>query len=390
MNEKDSLFEKVSSIIESSKKEIVTSINKTMLATYFEIGRLIVEEEQKGTEKAKYGDKIISNLSLKLKEKYGQGYSKSNLKLMRKFYLSGSIGQTSGFLTRSHISLILNKENKEELNFYLEETIKNEWSVRELKREIRSCLYERTLLGYKMINNEKSNSNINTLSFLKDPFVLEFLDLPTKEFLEKDLEKEILKQVEKFLLEFGRGFSFVTSQKRININGLDYYIDLVFYNIILKCYVLVDLKIDDFKPEYIGQMHFYLSYYKEEINNENDNEPLGIILCKEKNEYVVKYALKDINNIFAARYSLVLPNKDLLEEQLNLLQKEELSTIEKNILKEMKNEKFISIRKISRKLNLSKNTTKKYLNILKKKKIIKRVENEKNDYYEIIEEIDVD
>ena len=248
----------------------------------------------------------------------------ANLKLMKKFYL---VYNKTGYtvcnqLSWSHNRLIMNIENSKKRNFYLEECIKSNWSVRQLERQINSFYYERllsTVDKYKddvknEINTYEKKENIN--DFIKDPYILEFLDIKDNSFLEKDLESNLLKHIQEFLLELGRGFSFVSRQKRIDVDGDNFYIDIVFYNHILKCFVLIDLKLGKLTHQDIGQMDFYVRYYDNEIKNNDDNPTIGIILCTSKKDTIVKYSvLNDNKNLFASKYQLYIPTeKEFVEE----------------------------------------------------------------------------
>ena len=316
----------IKKIIEDSKKHIVRNINTIMLQTYWNIGKRIVEEEQQGNNKAEYGKALIYNLSKELTKTYGKGFSRSNLFSMRKFYLSYQKFQTlSGKLSWSHYLLFLGVSDLNARNFYEHECENSNWSVRELERQINSALYERLLLSKGKVNKkivlELSKKGITYQtpdSFLKDPMVVEFIGTPeVKPMLESDLEKSLIEHIEDFLLELGRGFMFVGSQQRVSIAGMNYYVDMVFYNKILKAYVLIDLKINKLKPEYFGQMNMYINYYKNEINDEMDQEPIGIILCADKEQEIVDMSIQGLqNNIFATKYTTVVPDIEKLQNEV--------------------------------------------------------------------------
>ena len=289
----NNIIEQIKDIIINSRNKISYEINNTMVLAYWNVGRIIVENEQNGNIKAEYGKQIIKDLSKELRKILGSGFSVSNLFNMKKFYITYPKIQTvSGKLSWSHYCELLSIKNEDERNFYEKECINSNWSVRELKRQIDTSLFERLLLSNGNKNKEtiyklsKEGQTLNTpLDILKEPYVFEFLDIKeTKPMLEKDLEIKLIKHIEEFLLELGKGFMFVGSQQRITLGNNHYYVDMVFYNKILKCYVLIDLKIGQMKPEYAGQMNMYLNYYNEEINDEYDNKPIGIILCKSKKE----------------------------------------------------------------------------------------------------------
>lgn len=319
------LINDIKTIIEESKKLIFRNVNTIMLQTYWSIGRRIVEEEQKGNERAEYGSALLRGLSKELTKEYGKGFSKSNLFSMRRFYLEFQKFQTlSGKLSWSHYLLLLGVSDLNARSFYEHECENSNWSVRELDRQIDSGLYERLLLSKgdanKKIVLELANQGVtyNTPdSFIKDPMVLEFVGIPEKPMLESDLEKAIIDHIEDFLLELGRGFMFVGSQQRISIAGMNYYVDMVFYNKILKSYVLIDLKMNKLKPENFGQMNMYVNYYKNEVNDEGDQDPIGIILCARKEEALAKMSIQGIeNNIYAARYTTVMPDIEVLQAEV--------------------------------------------------------------------------
>lgn len=316
----------IKKIIEYSKKQVVKNVNTIMLQTYWNIGRRIVEEEQNGKDKADYGKALINNLAKELTNFYGKGFSKSNLFSMRKFYLSYQKIQTlSGKLSWSHYLLLLGVSDLNARSFYQHECENSNWSVRELERQIDSALYERLLLSKGKVNKktllELSKKGVTYQtpdSFIKDPMVVDFVGIPeSKPILESDLEKALIEHIEEFLLELGRGFMFVGSQQRISIAGMNYYVDMVFYNKILRAYVLIDLKINKLKPENFGQMNMYINYYKNEINEEMDQNPIGIILCADKEQELVDMSIQGLqNNIFAAKYTTVMPNIEILQNEV--------------------------------------------------------------------------
>lgn len=372
-------FIKVDQIINDAKKKSLISLNLIVLTMYWNIGKLIVEEESK-TNKS-----IIEDLSKYLLKKYGRGYSRSNLFLMKKYYLSGRKIQMSGFPTWSHMIILLGIENKKEFDFYYEECIKSKWTSRELKRAIDTNTYQRYLLG-NIVNKKENKDN---LYFLKDPIVLEFLNAKEIDsYLEKDIEGLIIKFMPLFLNELGRGFTFVSEQERISVLGNNYYVDLVFYNIILKCYVLIDLKINSFKPENIGQMNFYLNYFKNEINKPNDNDPIGIILCKDKNDIVVSYSSSGINNIYTTSFSAVFPKKEELESKINSLlvfnyQSLGMNKDELKVLEIIKTNNNVTINEISVLTGLGRTKIKEIIKKLKENNKIKRIGNERSGFYKV-------
>ena len=316
------IIEDIKEIIVSSRQKVAYEVNNTMLLAYWNVGKIIVENEQNGNIKAEYGKQVMKELSKELRKILGSGFSVSNLFNMRRFYITYPKFQTlSGKLSWSHYCELLSIEKEEERKFYEKECVNSNWSVRELKRQIDTSLFERLLLSEGKNNKEKVyalSKEGQTLTtpedILKEPYVFEFLDIKEpKPILEKDLERKLVKHMEEFLLELGKGFMFVGTQQRITLGNTHYYVDMVFYNKILKCYVLIDLKIGKMKPEYAGQMNMYLNYYNEEINDEFDNKPIGIILCKGKKEIDMEYALGGLsNNIFTSTYTYYIPNKEQL------------------------------------------------------------------------------
>ena len=316
------LFIKIKQIINASRSKLAQTINNELIQTYWQIGKAIVEKEKTNNYDDKSSRQIILDLSKQLSRELGKGFSRSNLFYMRNFYLYFPDVQTlSGQLTWSHYCDLLSVSDDNKRSFYEKETINCGWSVRDLKRQIASSLFERLLLSEGKPNKEKvlrlakeGQAILNPSDILKDPYVFEFLGIPeNKPILEKDLELKLIRHIEDFLLELGKGFMFVGSQFRITLNNVHHYIDLVFYNKILKAYILIDLKSAKFQPDNVGQMNMYLNYFKTEINQEEDIEPIGIILCTDKDEVVAEYALGGLTNqIFASKYVYYLPDKEIL------------------------------------------------------------------------------
>ena len=312
----DDYYEKINQMIINSKNNIIRNINHEMVELYYNIGQAINELiDEYNLEKSQ--NEIIKSFSNKLTKQFGQGFSVPSLKKMKKFYQVFNGGSTLwNQLSWSHNRLIMNIDDDKRRNFYLEECIKSNWSVRQLERQINSFYYER-LISTKEPYKEEVKNEINILekkdkieNFVKDPYVLEFLDIKDKRFLEKDLESNLLEHIQEFLLELGRGFSFVSRQKRIDVDGDNFYIDLVFYNYVLKCFVLIDLKLDKLTHQDIGQMDFYVRYFDNEIKEKEDNPTIGIILCSDKKDTIVKYSvLNDNKNLFASKYQLYLPTE---------------------------------------------------------------------------------
>lgn len=325
----DDLINEIKSVVDGAKVKIETKVNEELLKTYWTIGNLIVDRE---TSEELTPRSLILDLSKELTRQLGKGFSRSNLFNMRNFFLNyKDVQALSGHLSWSHYCELLSIAEIDKRSFYEQETINSKWSIRELKRQIDSSLYERLILSkgqrnkQEIIRLSKEGQIIEKASdIIKEPYVLEFLGIPeNKPLLEKDLERKLIRYIEDFLLELGRGFMFVGSQKRITIGNHHHYVDMVFYNKILKSYILIDLKMNKLRPADIGQMNTYLNYYKMEINEEIDTDPIGIILCADKDEIVAEYALGGLNNqIFASRYVYYLPNKEELIRQVEKAMKD--------------------------------------------------------------------
>ena len=316
------LIERISGLVTQSRTELAKTINTKIVNTYWTIGKYIVEYEQKGRLRADYGSELIKKLSKELLVSLGKGFSQRNLRDMRRMYLTYPKWQTvSAKLSWSHYCLLLSIGDEAKRGFYEQESIKDLYSFRELKRQISSALYERLSLSKDkrgvLLLSKKGQIIESADDVVKDPYILEFLRIPESESLsETKLESALIRHLRGFLLELGRGFSFVGRQYRITMNNVHYYVDLVFYHIELKCYVLIDLKVREFRHEDAGQMNFYLNYFENEVNVKGDNPPIGIILCLEKNKVYVDYVLGGISNkIFTSRYKLKLPTtKELTDE----------------------------------------------------------------------------
>jgi len=327
----NSMILEIRELLENARKNVAQQVNTQLLTTYWNIGRIIVEYEQQNQIRADYGKQTLRELSKELTREFGKGFSRSNLQNMRAFYLAYEKCQTvSGKLSWSHYCELLSITDENKRSFYEKESINSGWSVRELKRQIDSSLYERLLLSSGDANKEKVLSlaqkgiEINQpADIIRDPYVFEFLGVPeNKPILESDLEKALVVQIEKFLLELGRGFMFVGTQQRVTLNNTHYYVDMVFYNKILRAYVLIELKTKKLTPEAAGQLNMYLNYYAAEVNDPDDNPPIGIILCTEKDSIAAEYALGGLsNNIFASRYVLYMPDKEQLIAQVEAVLK---------------------------------------------------------------------
>ncbi|PKM75382.1 MAG: hypothetical protein CVU92_01685 [Firmicutes bacterium HGW-Firmicutes-17] len=320
------IINEIRQILQSARENVARAVNNELLLAYWNIGKIIVDNEQAGSEKAEYGKQLLKSLSKELTRELGKGFSRSNLQNMRLLYLNYPICQSlSGKLSFTHYCELFTVSDKNARSFYEQEALNSNWSVREMKRQIDTSLFERMLLSEGKTNKEKvlmlAKEGIvyrKPNDVLKDPYVFEFLGIPeNKPMLEKDLEKALIIKIENFLLELGRGFMFVGSQQRITLGNTHYYVDMVFYNKILKAYVLIDLKMGSLKPENIGQMNMYVNYYASEVNDEDDEKPMGIILCADTSEIVAEYALGGLENqIFASKYVYYIPNKQELIEQV--------------------------------------------------------------------------
>ena len=340
----ENLFLQVSSLIDLARRTVIRHTNRTMVTTYFLIGKYIIDDEQGGQNRAIYAKKIIENLSQKLKPQYGKGFSIRNLELMRIFYLTyrSSIPQNSSAELMNHENtadlfnntqnvlnfklgwsqyvLLSRIKNVEEREFYEIEAFKNNWGIEELKRQFDTSLYERLVLSTdkeKVLTLSSEGQIIQEpQDLIKEPLVLEFLGLEEKSsYSENDLETAIINQIEKFMLELGRGFFYGGRQVRFTFDEQNFFVDLVFYNRILKCFVLIDLKIGRLKHQDIGQMQMYVNYYDRFIKDESETPTVGIIICKDKSDTIVEITLpKDNTQIFASQYQLCLPSKEELKQ----------------------------------------------------------------------------
>jgi len=296
------LIKDIGKILEESRNNAFRAVNEILVKTYWEIGRRIVVFEQQGKERAEYGSYLLERLSKDLKSKYGKGFSRSNIIPMRLLYKKYPIGQTlSDQLSWSHYVELLNIEEDLERSFYEQQCLNENWSVRELKRQINSALFYRLALSKnkkEVLKLSKKGQLIEKAEdLIKDPYVFEFLDIPEDyHYSERELEQKLINDLQYFLLELGKGFTFVARQFRISFSNKHFYVDLVFYNRILKCFVLIDLKTDDVEPADIGQMNMYLNYFKAEEKSKEDNEPIGIILSAKKDKIKIDYALGGIPN----------------------------------------------------------------------------------------------
>lgn len=320
------LIEKIGGLLQQGRQQAVQSVNTILVQTYWHIGQHIVEFEQKGNEKAEYGSQLFERLSRDLTIAHGKGFGRSNLLYMRKLYLSFPIsGTLSHLLTWSHYYEILKADSELEISFYTKQCQHERWSVRELKRQMKSSLFERLALSKDkegVLKLAKEGHIVeNPEDLIKDPFVLDFLNIPEQhQYLENELEEKIISNLQQFIMEMGKGFAFIGRQYRMSIGGKHFYLDLLFYHRILKCFVLVDLKRGEIDHQDIGQMNLYLNYFKKEEASEGDNEPIGIVLGAHKNHILVEYATDSITNkVLLSKYQLYLPDKKTLQNQLDKL-----------------------------------------------------------------------
>jgi predicted nuclease of restriction endonuclease-like (RecB) superfamily len=330
-----SIYESIKEVLTYAREKAYKAVNFAMVEAYWNIGKLIVEA-QDGNERAEYGDYLIKSLSKELKVEFGKGFTVTNLKYMRQFYLTFPNSHAlRDQLSWTHYRLLIKIENEEIRNFYIEECIGGNWSTRQLERQINTFYYQRILASQdkQNVRNEikQLEKGIQAEDIIKDPFVLEFMGLSDhRDFTEIEVEKALMDNLQKFLLELGKGFSFVARQKRITAEGDHFYIDLVFYNYILKCFILIDLKVGKLSHQDIGQMDFYVRYFEKEIKSESDNPTIGIILSSERNETVVKYSvLEESKQLFSAKYLPYLPTEEELKKELK--RERNLIEIEKSL-----------------------------------------------------------
>jgi len=320
------LITQIGNLLQTGRQQAAQAVNTVLVQTYWHIGQHIVEFEQKGNERAEYGSQLFERLSKDLTLLYGKGFSRSNLLYMRKLYQSFPISETlSHLLTWSHYFEILKADNPLEISFYSKQCQHERWSVRELKRQMKSSLFERLALSKDkegVLKLAKEGHLVETAEdLMKDPFVLEFLNIPEQNrFLESEIEEKIISNLQQFIMEMGKGFAFIGRQYRMSLGGKHFYLDLLFYHRILKCFVLVDLKRGEIDHLDVGQMNLYLNYFKKEEATEGDNEPIGIILGAKENHILVEYATESITNkVLLSKYQLYLPDKKMLQNALEKL-----------------------------------------------------------------------
>lgn len=320
----EDVYRQVRGYVVHAQQKVYKAVNSAMVEAYWQIGKA-VHEACGENDRAAYGKQVLKILSERLTAEFGRGFSISALRTMRQFYYTFPIQHTLCVeLNWSHYRLLMRVQDEDARNFYTEEAAKSGWSVRQLQRQINTMYYQRMLASQ---DKQSVAAEIETTvpkpeyeKIVKDPYVLEFLDLPKNEhFYESDIEQAFIDHLQKFLLELGRGFSFVARQKHFNVGGRHFYIDLVFYNYILKCFVLIDLKTEDLTHQDIGQMQMYVNYYTREQMNEGDNPPIGILLCADKSDMLVRYTLPEGNTqIYASKYMAYMPSEEELKRELNL------------------------------------------------------------------------
>lgn len=322
-NHSRGVYERIRKIIEDARGNIARAINTEMVFVYWFIGREIIREEQRGKLRADYGKAVLKNLSERLTADFGKGFDESNLRNIRQFYIMyPKRDAMRHVLSWTHYRILMRVDNPQARSFYEIECIKNNWSARELERQKGSLLFERLALSKDkkgLMKLARKGQELRTYSdIIKDPYVLEFTGLSAQSKLyESTLEQALIDNLSKFLLELGRGFTFVARQKRISFDGDHFYIDLVFYNTILKCYVIIDLKIGKLVHQDIGQIQMYINFYDREIKQADDNPTVGLILCEDKKDAVVRYTLpKNNRQVFASRYKLYLPTEEELVKEL--------------------------------------------------------------------------
>ena len=323
-NELNQIYETARASVIKAQHSVYIAVNSAMVTAYWEIGEQIYKACGKN-DRAEYGKGLIKFISENLTKEFGKGFDERNLRMMRQFYCAFPIRDSlSPKLSCTHYIRLLRVENEKIRKFYADECVKSGWSVRQLDRQINSFFYERLLSSQ---DKEDVQDEIQQLEpkpeyekIIRDPYVLEFLGLEQNpHFYEKELEQALIDHLQKFLLELGRGFSFVARQKHIVFDDRHFFIDLVFYNYILKCFVLIDLKIGDLSHQDLGQMQMYVNYYTREMMNEGDNPPIGIVLCADKSDAIVKYTLPEDNNqIFASKYKLYMPTEEEFKKELKL------------------------------------------------------------------------
>ncbi len=318
------LFGSISSLIEQTRSSVRTAVNSAMVLTYWNIGKLIFEDEQQGESRAEYGKAVLKDLGVRLTSQYGKGFDETNLRKMRQFFVVFPIRDSLRLeLNWTHYRYLLKVENEKARLWYMNETIRENWSTRALERQINSFYFERLLSSQngEPVRQEASEktAQLTPQDILKDPYVLEFLQLQNRpNYTENELESALIDGLQNFLLELGSGFSFVARQKHFDIDGEHFYIDMVFYNFRLKCFVLIDLKRGKLTHQDVGQMDMYVRIFEEKTRGDDDNPTIGLVLCSDKSEAVAKYSvLAEGNQIFASKYKLLLPTEEELANEFS-------------------------------------------------------------------------
>lgn len=336
------LVEAIAGQIEQARNQVRQSVNSAMVQSYWQIGRLIVEEEQQGENRAAYGKQQLQQLSKQLTERLGKGFDVGNLRNMRQFYITFPIHDAvRSELSWTHYRALMRIDTPAARDWYLQEAISQSWSARALERQISTLYYERLLASQeKAAVEHEAQANTQPLAesakdYLRDPYILDFLNLQDNSYQESELEQAIISNLQQFLLELGKGFAFVERQQRIRFEDEDFYIDLVFYNFKLKCFLLVDLKLGKLKHQDIGQMDTYVRLYDEQRKGDDDNPTIGLVLCSEKSEAVVKYSvLADQKQLFAAKYLPYLPTEEELKRELEREREQALAQLQQQELKD--------------------------------------------------------
>lgn len=332
-NDEQQLQLQIRKVLSSAKSKIAHSVNSTVVNAYWLVGKYIVEFEQEGNARAEYGKGLLKRLSAALTPDFGKGFSVTNLQFMRLLYMRiQNYESLPHNLSWTHYIALMKVKDDTAMRFYLQECATSNWSTRQLERQIHTLYYERLLSSRDKsaveaeANKSKADEVFNPREIIRDPYILEFLGIPQGEhFLESDLEDLLISKLQKFLLELGRGFAFIARQKRISFDNDHFYIDLVFYSIPARCYVLIDLKTGKLTHQDIGQMQMYVNYYTRTQMNAGDNPPVGIVLCAEKNDTVVRFTLpENKQQIFASQYLTNMPSEEELRDLINESRKEEL------------------------------------------------------------------
>lgn len=335
------LLSEIRTVLNQARRDLQQTVNHAMVQAYWEVGRIIVEYEQKGQARAEYGKQQLEQLSEQLQAEFGKGFDSRNLRYMRAFYQAYPIwNSVSSKLSWTHYRRLMRIENVEARNWYVQECVEQNWSVRGLERQINVLYYERLLSSIDPVPvKEEAKANtaqlkISNKDYLRDPYILDFLNIPHRPVLESKLEQSLIDNLQQFLLELGKGFAFIDRQQRISADNQDFYVDLVFYNFKLKCFILIDLKLDKLTHQDVGQMDSYIRIYDRHKKQIDDNPTIGLILCSEKSETIAKYSvLADSKQLFASSYKTYLPTEEELRRELEY---KRALFVEENAIKEMK------------------------------------------------------